>query len=171
MLSSKTSTVYQTQWRSREQSRNAVVCDCCSETGQGKDSRHTWVIKVVLALKCFRFLIWSQHFVEAVLAYNSHLPLTMVHLVLTQELHDLGANCWLCQKIPSFTRLLFRSTLAIVIMLYYIRLWPSDSRETESVVICDPLDVVVISWLAVSHCMEIDIYYRRSSMNPFGAKI
>lgn len=121
-----------------------------SENGYGKDPGHTWVIKVVLALECFRFLIWSQHFVEAVLAYNSHLPLTMVHLVLTQELHDLGANCWLCQKITSFTRLLFRSTLAVVIMLHYIRLRPNDSRGTERVVICDPLNVVVVSWLCLT---------------------
>lgn len=51
------------------------------------------MIKVVLALQSFGLLIWSQDFVEAVLAYYSHLPLAMVHLVLPQELHDLGANC------------------------------------------------------------------------------
>lgn len=56
-------------------------------------SRRTWVIKVVLALQSFRFLIWCQDFVEAVLADDSHLPLVMVHLVLAQQLHDLGTNC------------------------------------------------------------------------------
>lgn len=53
----------------------------------------TWVIKVVLAFQSLRLLVRGQDPVEAVLAHNSHLPLAVVHLVLAQELHDLGANC------------------------------------------------------------------------------
>lgn len=53
----------------------------------------TWVIEVVLSFQCLGLLVWSQDFVEAVLTYNSHLPLAVVHLVLTQELHNLCANC------------------------------------------------------------------------------
>lgn len=58
----------------------------------------TWVIEVVLALQRLRLLVRRQDSVEAVLAHDSHLPLAVVHLVLAQELHDLGANCWLWQK-------------------------------------------------------------------------
>lgn len=50
------------------------------------------MIEIVLALERLRLLLWSQDPVEAVLAYNSHLPLPVVHLVLPQELHDLGAD-------------------------------------------------------------------------------
>lgn len=53
----------------------------------------TWVVKVVLALESLRLLLWSQDSVETVLADNRHLPLAVVHLVLPQELHDLGTNC------------------------------------------------------------------------------
>lgn len=53
----------------------------------------TWVVKVVLALEGLCLLLWSQDFVEAVLADNGHLPLTVVHLILPEELHDLGAHC------------------------------------------------------------------------------
>lgn len=47
------------------------------------------MVKVVLALKCFGLLISGQNPVEAVLADDGDLPLAMVHLVLSQQLHDL----------------------------------------------------------------------------------
>lgn len=47
------------------------------------------MIKVELALKCLCFLVRSQHLVEAVLAEDCDLPLVMVDLVLSQQLHDL----------------------------------------------------------------------------------
>lgn len=53
----------------------------------------TWVVKVVLALEGLGLLLRCQHFVEAVLADDRHLPLAVVHLILPEELHDLGANC------------------------------------------------------------------------------
>ena len=49
------------------------------------------MIKVELALKSLGLLVWSQHFVEAVLAEDRHLPLVVVNLVLPQQLHDLLA--------------------------------------------------------------------------------
>ena len=51
------------------------------------------MIKVVLALQCLPLLLSRQHSVEAVLADDGHLPLAVVHLVLAQQLHDLGAHC------------------------------------------------------------------------------
>lgn len=47
------------------------------------------MIKVKLALECLGFLLRSQHLVKAVLAEDRHLPLMVVNLVLSQELHDL----------------------------------------------------------------------------------
>lgn len=59
----------------------------------------TWVVKVVLALEGLRLLLRSQDFVEAVLAHDGHLPLAVVHLILPQQLHDLGTNRGLWQSV------------------------------------------------------------------------
>lgn len=53
----------------------------------------TWMVKVVLALESLGLLLWGQDLVEAVLADDGHLPLAMVHLILPQQLHDLGTHC------------------------------------------------------------------------------
>lgn len=53
----------------------------------------TWVVKIVLALECPGLLVRCQDFVEAVLADDGHLPLTMVHLILAQQLHDFCTYC------------------------------------------------------------------------------
>ena len=56
------------------------------------------MVKVVLALHCLCFLVWGQDPIEAVLADNGHLPLAVVHLVLTEQLHDLAAYCRLFKE-------------------------------------------------------------------------
>lgn len=52
----------------------------------------TWMVKVVLAFQSFCLLFWSENPVETVLADDSDLPLVVIHLVLTQKLHDFGTH-------------------------------------------------------------------------------
>ena len=52
----------------------------------------TWVIEVELALECLGFLLRGELPVEAVLAQDGHLPLVVVDLILSQQLHDLPAH-------------------------------------------------------------------------------
>lgn len=57
---------------------------CCSPL--------TWVVKIELAFECFGFLLRGEDPVEAVLAHNHHLLLAIIHLVLAQQLDNLGAH-------------------------------------------------------------------------------
>lgn len=52
----------------------------------------TRVVEVELALQSFGLLLCGEHAVEAVLAQDDHLLLVVVHLVLPQQLHDLGTH-------------------------------------------------------------------------------
>lgn len=91
----------------------------------------TWMVKVVLTLESFRLLFWSEHLVETVLTYDGHFPLVMVHLVLAQQLHDLGAHCGLA-KTEHFINSPFklhttaaRYLLSILSYVYIrIKTWP-----------------------------------------------
>lgn len=55
-------------------------------------ARLTRVVEVELALQSFGLLLCGEHAVEAVLAQDDHLLLVVVHLVLPQQLHDLGTH-------------------------------------------------------------------------------
>lgn len=55
----------------------------------------TWMVKVVLAFQSFGLLFWSENPVETVLADDSDLPVVMIHLILTQKLHDFCTHCGL----------------------------------------------------------------------------
>lgn len=64
------------------------------------------MVKVVLAFQSFGLLFWSENPVETVLAYDSDLPLVMIHLILTQQLHDFCTHCGLTgekQQLLSWT--------------------------------------------------------------------
>lgn len=58
----------------------------------------TWMVKVVLAFQSLGLLFWSENSVETVLADNSDLPLMVIHLILTQKLHDFCTDCGLTEK-------------------------------------------------------------------------
>lgn len=50
------------------------------------------MVEVDLSLERFGLLLRGQDPVEAILAEDSHLPLVVVDLVLSQQLHDLAAH-------------------------------------------------------------------------------
>lgn len=50
------------------------------------------MIKIELALQGFGLLLRSEDTVEAILAQDNHLLLATVHLILSQELHNLSTN-------------------------------------------------------------------------------
>lgn len=58
-----------------------------------RHSPRTWVVKIVLSLQSFGFLLGRQNLVEAVLAQDNQLALPAVHFVLSQQLHDLLTHC------------------------------------------------------------------------------
>lgn len=58
----------------------------------------TWMVKVVLAFQSFGLLFWSENAVETVLADDSDLPVVVIHLVLTQKLHDFGTDRGLARE-------------------------------------------------------------------------
>ena len=65
----------------------------------------TWVIKIELALQGFGLLLWREDTVEAILAQDDHLLLAIVHLVLSQKLHNLSTNgrLWGEKRTPQTT--------------------------------------------------------------------
>lgn len=52
-------------------------------------SRSTWVVEIVLSLQGLGLLVSSEDLIEPVLAQDDQLPLPVVYLVLSQQLHDL----------------------------------------------------------------------------------
>ncbi len=60
------------------------------------------MVKVVLAFQGFGLLFWSENAVETVLADDSDLPLVMIHLILTQKLHDFCTHCGLTGENSSY---------------------------------------------------------------------
>lgn len=61
------------------------------------------MVKVVLAFQSFGLLFWSENPVETVLADDSNFPLVVIHLVLTQKLHDFGAHRGLAREKQQMT--------------------------------------------------------------------
>ena len=101
------------------------------------DTAPTWMVKVVLALDGLGLLVGGQDPVEAVLADDGHLPLPVVHLVLTQQLHDLTAHRGLEEQ-PDQTGLYWFVTR---VMLFFNT---KKSRDEKSL---DKRGAVLLPWL------------------------